>query len=150
MCKPYFMCLIDYNCRIKLYYLLKPTDEKKVKCVRYVYYFMAALCTLTQIINPIIILLTPTDGKRDLVQQDYVQNTSYYIRNSLTTSATICYSIYNIIFTIKLVKEMQKNTQIEDDFVICRVIGFSVFIEILICGRVVIIWTINRVYFMEN
>ena len=68
------------------------------------------------------------------------------MRNSLATFSTVAYSIWNIVYTIKVVKEMKLNPTVYSGFIICRVISFSIFIEIMICGRVFVIWTISFAY----
>ena len=69
---------------------------------------MSIMCVSTEIANPIIILLKPPDGEHDRIQQDYEIDASYYIRNSLTTIATIGFTAWNIVYSVKVVKAMKK------------------------------------------
>ena len=130
--------------------MLKPESEKKFEDIKWYFFATATVATIIEVVNPIIILLTPPDGTHDRVQQDHEINGSFYLRNSLATFSTIVYSIWNVIYTLKVVKEMKLNPTVYSSFIICRVISFSIFIEIMICGRVFVIWTISYAYSDAN
>ena len=99
-------------CRIKLYYLLKPQkNTRRQNCIMITYYFLAAFSTLTQIANPIIILLVSEDEYKRLAESELVFGPIFIMRNSLTTAASFIYTCYNLIFTYKLQKLMQKNAK---------------------------------------
>ena len=74
-----------------------------------IYYFLAAFSTLTQIVNPIIILLVSEEEYKRFAESELVYGPMFIMRNSLTSGATIIYTFYNLVYTYKLQKIMQKH-----------------------------------------
>ena len=64
-----------------------------------IYYILAAFSTLTQVVNPIIILFASETEYEKMAESELVFGKIFIMRNSLTTAATIIYTFYNLVYT---------------------------------------------------
>ena len=69
---------------------------------------------LTQVLNPVLMFMEPPTTVEDANAGKFERNTYFFLRNGLTTIASLVYSYYNLRYTYRLQKVLNNHKVLKD------------------------------------
>ena len=112
-----------------------------------VFRLCAGLCILTQVLNPTLAWFEEANPAQ-IAQGQYEHNALYFTRNSLTSIAILTLSGYIVEVGGLLNHELQKEKLFSG--VRKRVLAISVLMEVVLCLRLVMIWSQNYFWYSQD